>query len=66
MEQEESNAFERELLKVPAVLDMLEDSGRQLINALFYKKAFLYVSMHSGLVFRTQWYESGETVFCVI
>ena len=37
MEQEESNAFERELLKVPAVLDMLEDSDRQLINALFYK-----------------------------
>lgn len=26
----------------------------------------LYVSMHSGLVFRTQWYESGETVFCAI
>ena len=37
MEQEESNAFERELFKVPAVLDMLEDSDRQLINALFYK-----------------------------
>ena len=36
-EQEESNAFERELFKVPAVLDMLEDSDRQLINALFYK-----------------------------
>ena len=37
MEQEERNAFERELFKVPAVLDMLEDSDRQLINALFYK-----------------------------
>ena len=39
MEQEESNAFERELLKVPAVLDMLEDSDRQLINALFFDGA---------------------------
>lgn len=37
VEQEESNAFEQELLKVSAVLEMLDDSDRQLIDALFYK-----------------------------